>query len=89
MTTTGTTTGTTTRTAIDPDRLQAFLGTVAADAAAAQSAVLAHLGDALGLYTTMAGAGPVTPAQLAERTGTHERYVREWLVSTGRCTGPC
>lgn len=36
-------------------------------------------GDRLGLYKAMAGAGPLTPAELAERTGTAERYVREWL----------
>jgi SAM-dependent methyltransferase len=40
---------------------------------------LVVLGDKLGLYRAMAGAGPLTPAELAERTGTTERYVREWL----------
>jgi SAM-dependent methyltransferase len=37
------------------------------------------IGDKLGLYRAMAGAGPVTPAELAAHTGTAERYVREWL----------
>jgi hypothetical protein len=37
------------------------------------------LGDRLGLYKGMAGAGPLTPTELAARTGTAERYVREWL----------
>ncbi len=37
------------------------------------------IGDKLGLYRAMAGAGPLTPAELAARTGTAERYVREWL----------
>ena len=37
------------------------------------------MGDKLGLYRAMAGAGPLTPTELAERTGTAERYVREWL----------
>jgi SAM-dependent methyltransferase len=37
------------------------------------------LGDRLGLWTALAGAGPVTPTELARRTGTIERYVREWL----------
>ena len=37
------------------------------------------MGDKLGLYRALAGAGPLTPAELAERTGTAERYVREWL----------
>jgi SAM-dependent methyltransferase len=37
------------------------------------------MGDRLGLYRALAGAGPLSPAELAERTGTAERYVREWL----------
>ncbi len=37
------------------------------------------IGDKLGLYREMADAGPMTPAELAKRTGTRERYVREWL----------
>ena len=64
---------------IDQDRLEQFLGRFVEDAAAAESAVCAYLGDRLGLYEAMAEAGPVTSAQLAERTDTHERYVREWL----------
>jgi len=39
------------------------------------------IGDKLGLYRAMAGAGPLTPAELADRTGTAERYVREWLCA--------
>jgi SAM-dependent methyltransferase len=39
------------------------------------------LGDRLGLYKALAGAGPLTPAALAEKTGTAERYVREWLAN--------
>jgi SAM-dependent methyltransferase len=38
-----------------------------------------YLGDRLGLYRALAERGPATPAELAERTGTHERYAREWL----------
>ena len=38
-----------------------------------------YLGDRLGLYRALADGGPATPAELAERTGTHERYAREWL----------
>ena len=37
------------------------------------------MGDKLGLYRALAGAGPLTSSELAERTGTAERYVREWL----------
>ena len=38
-----------------------------------------YLGDRLGLYQALAEGGPATPSELARRTGTHERYVREWL----------
>jgi SAM-dependent methyltransferase len=38
-----------------------------------------YIGDRLGLYGALAERGPSTPAELAEATGTHERYVREWL----------
>src|SRR5580692_5964857 len=40
---------------------------------------LVVMGDKLGLYRALANAGPLTPGELAERTGTAERYVREWL----------
>jgi len=60
-------------------RLEAFVGQVVQDLAAGESAVATYLGDVLGLYRAMQGAGPVTSAELARRTGTHERYVREWL----------
>ena len=46
---------------------------------AAISGLLLHIGDRLGLYKAMAGAGPITSSTLAQRTGTTERYVREWL----------
>ena len=38
-----------------------------------------HIGDQLGFYDALARGGPQSAAELAERTGTHERYVREWL----------
>src|SRR5262245_27442997 len=38
-----------------------------------------YLGDRLGLYTALRDSGPMTAAQLAARTWTHERYIREWL----------
>jgi 2-polyprenyl-3-methyl-5-hydroxy-6-metoxy-1,4-benzoquinol methylase len=38
-----------------------------------------YIGDRLGLYRALAEAGPCTSAELASRTGTHERYIREWL----------
>jgi SAM-dependent methyltransferase len=49
------------------------------DIAGALTASLVVIGDKLGLYRAMAGAGGLTPAELATKTGTGERYVREWL----------
>jgi SAM-dependent methyltransferase len=63
---------------VDPDRLNAFLGAAVGDLGAAISASLMLVGDRLGLYRALADE-PATPAELAARTGTHERYVREWL----------
>lgn len=58
---------------------EAFAGQVVTDIAATLSGVLTNIGHKLGLYKAMAGAGPVTSEDLATRTGTEERYVREWL----------
>jgi len=68
-------------TTLDQQRLEAFQGLAVAEAAAAESAACCYLGDVLGLYTAMAGAGPLTAIDLAERTDTHPRYVREWLAN--------
>ena len=70
---------------IDPDRLNALLGQAVQDMGAALHAALIVIGDRLGLYRAMADGNPVTPAELAERTGTAERYVREWL--NANCAG--
>ena len=64
---------------IDMEKLQAFMGRAVGDMGAAMHAVLILLGDKLGLYKAMADSEPVTSAELARRTGTTERYVREWL----------
>jgi 2-polyprenyl-3-methyl-5-hydroxy-6-metoxy-1,4-benzoquinol methylase len=69
----------TTEKQVDEARLQEFMGKFVQDAGAAASAVLVVLGDRLGLYRAMGDCEPVTPAELADRTGTTERYVREWL----------
>jgi SAM-dependent methyltransferase len=70
---------TTSSTTVDETRLEAFVGATVVELSTAISAVLVLLGDRLGLYRALAGAGALTPAELAERTGTAERYVREWL----------
>src|ERR1700716_2470630 len=65
--------------AIDMDKLNAFMGQVVGELGATVNAGLIVLGDRLGLYKAMADSGPMTSAELAEKTGTAERYVREWL----------
>ncbi len=69
----------TTASPLDEAKLEAFVGQAVTDMGAAISGLLLHMGDRLGLYKAMAGAGPMTPVVLAARTGTAERYVREWL----------
>jgi SAM-dependent methyltransferase len=64
---------------IDMAKLNEFIGKAVTDLGATFNAGLVVIGDKLGLYKAMAGAGPITPAELASRTATDERYVREWL----------
>ena len=64
---------------VDQDKLMAFLGQVIGELGATVNAGLIVAGDRLGLYRAMANAGPITSAELAAKTGTAERYVREWL----------
>ena len=64
---------------MDMGKLNAFMGQAVGDMGAAMHSVLIVLGDRLGLYKAMGDSLPVTPAELAKRTGTNERYVREWL----------
>jgi 2-polyprenyl-3-methyl-5-hydroxy-6-metoxy-1,4-benzoquinol methylase len=63
---------------INPDKLNAFLGKAVGDLGAAISSTLMIVGDRLGYYKELAK-GPLTSAELAKRTNTNERYVREWL----------
>ena len=65
--------------AIDEHKLNDLLGRVVIDFGAVSLAPLVLIGEKLGLYRALAQHGPLTPAELATRTGTHERYVREWL----------
>ncbi len=67
--------------AVDQEKLQAFMGKFVGDLGAAMSASLVLLGDELGLYRAMDGAGLISSAELAEKTATHERCVREWLAA--------
>ncbi len=88
------------QTTLDHAKVNEFLGKAIQDVAATFHAGLVLIGDRLGLYRAMAGAGGLTPAELAKRTGTHQRYVAEWLsaqaaggyvtydAATGRFTLP-
>ncbi|MBS1853112.1 MAG: class I SAM-dependent methyltransferase [Acidobacteria bacterium] len=64
---------------INEQKLHALLGKVVSDFGAVFQAPLILIGDSLGLYRAMRDGQPTTPAALAERTGTTERYLREWL----------
>jgi SAM-dependent methyltransferase len=65
--------------AIDPAKLNAFLARAVGDLSAGYGGVMVSLGNRLGLYRAMAGAGPLSSRELASRAGCAERYVREWL----------
>ena len=66
--------------AIDMNKLNAFIGQFVTDLGAAVHTGMVVIGEKLGLYKALAE-GPLTAAQLAARTKTDERYVREWLAS--------
>lgn len=66
---------------IDENKLNELLHKAVSDFGATFHAGMVVIGDQLGLYKTLAEAGPLTPSELAEKTGTVERYVREWLNS--------
>ena len=67
-----------TTTAVDEQRLEEFLGQAVTDMGAAMNGVLVMIGGELGLWEALGGAGPLTAAEIAEKTGVSERYVREW-----------
>ncbi len=65
---------------IDQAKAGEFTGRVLGDTASTTTTVLAAIGDKLGLFKDLAANGPTTSGELANRTGTNERYVREWLA---------
>jgi SAM-dependent methyltransferase len=67
--------------AADPDALNELLGRVITDAGGAMIFPLALIGDRLGLFSALGSGGPATAAELAQRTGLNERYLREWLLA--------
>jgi SAM-dependent methyltransferase len=64
---------------VDEQKRDALVGRLFADLSAGYGGVMVSLGDKLGLYRAMAGAGPLSSHEVARRTGCGERYVREWL----------
>jgi SAM-dependent methyltransferase len=64
---------------MDEATMMEFVGQAVGDVGAVLNGSMVVIGDKLGLYRAMSGAGPITPTELADRTGTVERYVREWL----------
>lgn len=64
---------------VDEAEVEQFLGQVVGDLGAALAGLLTYVGDRLGLYRAMADGTAVRPEELATRTGTNERMVREWL----------
>ena len=66
---------------VNEDKMNAFLGKVVGDFGATLSSMLGFIGQKLGLYEALAESDGMTPAELAAKTGTTERYIREWLLN--------
>jgi len=66
---------------VDALKLEEFVGRFASDLGAVLHAATVLIGDQLGLYRAMADGRWVRPEELAEATGTHQRYVSEWLAA--------
>ncbi len=64
---------------LDQQKLEAFVERIVLDVGTAMRGGLMYIGDRLGIFAALAQSGPVTAAELAERTSLDERYLREWL----------
>ncbi len=64
---------------VEPEKLEQFVFRAVGEVGATLGAALVVMGDKLGLYRALAGAGGLTPVELARRADVSERYVREWL----------
>jgi hypothetical protein len=64
---------------LDWGKVKAFAGLMTNDLGAAMQGALTYIGDRLGIFKALAAAGAVTVAELAQRTGLNDRYLREWL----------
>ena len=65
--------------ALDQAKMEAFVYKVLGDTSAAFTTILASIGDRLGLFKDLSTNGSATSVEMAARTGTNERYAREWL----------
>ena len=65
---------------VDQDKLNQFMGKFVADAGASLHGPTVLIGEQLGLYKALAASGPMTSDELAKKTGTAERMIREWLA---------
>jgi 2-polyprenyl-3-methyl-5-hydroxy-6-metoxy-1,4-benzoquinol methylase len=68
---------------MDPEALKDYAKLVFGALGGAMTSTMIFLGDRLGLYRALAAAADASSAELAERTGLHERWVREWLYQQG------
>jgi SAM-dependent methyltransferase len=66
---------------VNQAKLEALLGKVVGDLGGGFGALLAFVGDRLGLFKAMADAGPMSAEALAQKTGTNARMIKEWLAS--------
>lgn len=67
------------QTTVDPADVEQVMGSLLTDLAATAGVQMIHLGIRTGLWQAMAGAGPLSTAEVAARSGVAEPYVREWL----------
>ena len=66
---------------VDEAKLHEFIGKAVGEWGAAMGALLIFVGDRLGVFKAMAGAGPLTSEELARKTGTNPRIMKEFLAA--------
>jgi hypothetical protein len=74
---------------VNPDKLNTFIGKMLGDVGAAMNASLMLIGDRLGLYKTLAAKGPMNSLELAQATGTSERYLCPRMARGAGCVRLC
>ncbi len=66
---------------IDDTKMHEFIGKVVNEWGAAEGALITFIGDRLGLFKAMAESGGLTSDELAKKTDTHPRIIKEWLAA--------